>query len=169
MKFDRTKHKLIAVDADGNHLHVTAEDVVEAAAEARDPREVARERLRAGAAAARAAFATPGKELVYLQQEAEARACFDDGDPAATYQHPTTGVAVAKYPHLVAMRGIHVPETDDVAADLRSAAVLVLGKAADFRQRSADIERVLALALASVAAATTAEECAAVLDAVRWP
>lgn len=168
-KFDPAQHRLIAVDAEGNHHHVTAGDVVDAAQAERDPRAIAREGLARLAQDARSRIATPGKELVYLQQEAEARACFDDQDPLQTYAHPVSGEQISKYPHLQSMIGTRVQATADAKADMASAAILVLGKAADFRQASAQIERMLVETTARIESAQTVDELQEALVRAVWP
>ncbi len=116
----------------------------------------------------RAKFATPGKGLVYSQKQNEARAAIDDPSPELAQKHPETGEPIRKYPHLEAMIGIWVPQNPDLAEAIRGAAIFVLGRAADFKEASARIERQIDLAKQRIAQATTIADVLSVPASILW-
>lgn len=120
------------------------------------------------AARQRAKFATPGKGLVYSQKQNEARAAIDDPSPELAQKHPETGEPIRKYPHLEAMIGIWVPQNPDLAEAIRGAAIFVLGRAADFKEASARIERQIDLAKQRIAQATTIADVLSVPASILW-
>lgn len=120
------------------------------------------------AARQRARLATPGKDLVYLQKQNEARSALDDPAPEIAQKHPETGEAIKKYPHLEAMIGIWVQPKPDLAESIRDAAIFVLGRAADFKEASARIERQIDLAKQRIAQATTIAEVLSVPASILW-
>jgi hypothetical protein len=144
-----------------------ANEVIELALMA--TRAAALSELDARVAERRSAFATRGKDAVYAQKQNEARACIDDPDPTSLQPHPTTGEGITKYPHLVAMVGTWVRKTSDPAADLMTAARLVLGKAADAKLASAALEAVSDRAKIGIRDAESAEDIANVIKSIRWP
>lgn len=120
------------------------------------------------AARQRARLATPGKDLVYLQKQNEARSALDDPAPEIAQKHPETGEAIKKYPHLEAMIGIWVQPKPDLAESIRDAAIFVLGRAADFKEASARIERQIDLAKQRIAQATTIADVLSVSASILW-
>lgn len=120
------------------------------------------------AARQRARLATPGKDLVYLQKQNEARSALDDPAPEIAQKHPETGEPIRKYPHLEAMIGIWVPQHQDMAEAIRGAAIFVLGRAADFKEQSARIERQIDLAKQRIAQATTIADVLSVPASILW-
>lgn len=120
------------------------------------------------AARQRGRFATPGKGLVYSQKQNEARAAIDDPAPEVAQKHPETGEPISKYPHLEAMVGIWVPQKPDLAESIRDAAIFVLGRAADFKEASARIERQIDLAKQRIAQATTIADVLSVPASILW-
>lgn len=108
----------------------------------------------AAAAAARDGWRTPGKDGVYLSKLSEADAWEAAGRP----DQPAPGV----YPYLSAEVGV----TRDTPAEL---VALWRAMAVAWAVASAKIEKQEMQAKAKLAAATTAEEIAAVLAGLEWP
>lgn len=118
---------------------------------------------------ARCQFATPGKDMVYIQKQNEARACLDDDEPLVAALHPSTGQPIVKYPHLEGMIGVYVPETRDRQADLMGAAVFVLGKAADWKANSARVEAALYAGKQAILASDDIDDTLSIPARVIWP
>lgn len=118
---------------------------------------------------ARCQFATPGKDLVYIQKQNEAKACLDDEDPLSATAHPISGRPIVKYPHLEGMIGVYVSETPDRVTDLMNAAAYVLGKAADWKANSARVEAALYTGKQAILNSTDIEDTLSIPARVIWP
>lgn len=129
----------------------------------------ARDELEREAARYRSQVATVGKDYVYLQKQSEARAALDDPAPIAPAVHPVTGAQIVKYPHLEALVGVYVPETESREDDIRAAAAFILGKAADFKAWNARIELALGFAKRSLAEARSIDDALSIPARLDWP
>lgn len=107
---------------------------------------------------AKAKIVTPSMEALYLSKRLEAVECLDDPEPSRD-----------RYKLLGASIGADVPDTGNIANDLRAAAGLILTRNAECTGALSDVESLRLWGKRAIEVCQSKDELDAVLGQIRWP